>query len=233
MDLNALLELQAIDTHLSQLAHKRETLPEKIALASLDSQIVHHEQVVAKVEAALVELAAGLTEAENRGNDCDGKRKKLETQLRTVIAPREAESLQREIATLNQEREEADSIGLDLMEQIGEQETARDRLQGELADLIAKRPELVAAFNSADSEFVGEIERENQRRSSAAAALGEDVARYEVQRKHLGGIAVASLVGRSCSGCHLDLSAGELQQLKDLSEGSDPECPNCGRWLVL
>ena len=47
--------------------------------------------------------------------------------------------------------------------------------------------------------------------TSRRSLEGGVLADYERRRKHHGGVAVAQLDGRSCSGCHLDLSTSELE----------------------
>lgn len=233
MDLKVLLELQAIDTHLNQLEHKRIALPERKALQLLQAQIAEHERLIAQVDAGIGQLESAFAAAEKLGNDCDAKRQRLESQLRTVIAPREAESLQREIESLRQEREEADGTGLDLMEQLSEQEIIRGKTRDAMAELQREKPGLETALRDADAHIDEEMRGDRQRRAAIAETIKDVLADYESRRKQLGGVAVSALAGRTCSGCHLDLSAGELQQLKDLGGSADPECPNCGRWLVL
>lgn len=233
MNLHALLSVQQLDTHINQLEHRRAGLAERKALDEHEKLLASVRLELAKQTEAISELEAGVSTAEEKGVECDTKRKKLEAQLRTVIAPREAESLQREIDALRQERDEADSLGLDLMEQLSEQDTRRDALAAQLDSLLARRPELQTALETRDAEILAEITSEKAAREEAAAAVGNDLGAYEQRRKKLGGIAVAALEGRTCSGCHLDLSAGELQELKSVPPGDDAECPNCGRWLVL
>jgi predicted nucleic acid-binding Zn-ribbon protein len=48
-------------------------------------------------------------------------------------------------------------------------------------------------------------------------------------------VAAAALVGARCEGCHLDLSAGEVDVVKAAAAGNAgvTECPNCGRLLVV
>ena len=48
------------------------------------------------------------------------------------------------------------------------------------------------------------------------------LADYERLRDHFGGVAVARLEGRRCSGCHLDLSTSEFEQLVATRDGRAP-----------
>jgi predicted nucleic acid-binding Zn-ribbon protein len=56
---------------------------------------------------------------------------------------------------------------------------------------------------------------------------------YDRKRAALG-VAVARLVGKQCQGCHLELSAAEVDTVKD--EAADTgvtDCPDCGRLLIV
>jgi predicted nucleic acid-binding Zn-ribbon protein len=56
---------------------------------------------------------------------------------------------------------------------------------------------------------------------------------YAATRKRHGGVGFVSIDGRSCSGCHVDMSQGEFEQLRSAPAGELPECPNCGRLVVV
>ncbi len=58
------------------------------------------------------------------------------------------------------------------------------------------------------------------------------LATYERLRTRLGGIGVARLVGNHCDGCHLALSAVELDHVRHLPEGEVYTCEQCSRILV-
>ena len=57
--------------------------------------------------------------------------------------------------------------------------------------------------------------------------------RYDELRKiHV--VAAASSNGHRCEGCHLDLSAAEIDAVRAESAGGElANCPHCGRLLVL
>ena len=58
--------------------------------------------------------------------------------------------------------------------------------------------------------------------------------RYDGLRKHFV-LAAATLAGSRCDGCHLDLSAAEIDILRDDAAKAESiaECPQCGRLLVV
>ena len=46
--------------------------------------------------------------------------------------------------------------------------------------------------------------------------------------------AVARLAGKQCQGCHLELSAAEIDTVKDeAAETGVTDCPDCGRLLIV
>ena len=58
------------------------------------------------------------------------------------------------------------------------------------------------------------------------------LATYERLRPRLGGMGVARLVGNHCDGCHLILSAMELDRIRHLRDGEVVTCEQCVRILV-
>jgi hypothetical protein len=112
----ALLDLQDADTAIDQLAHRRRHLPERERLGAAVSALRDLERtrdgLRAEVDSALAEIA----ECERESSEIDTQRARLSAQLRTVIAPREAEALQHEIATLEERRSGLDDRALVAMD---------------------------------------------------------------------------------------------------------------------
>lgn len=183
----------------------------------------------ARVEAARAAIEA----AERTAHELTAKRDRLDAQLKTVIAPREAEALMNQIATINAQRGELDEQELVAMEDQG---AAED----ELAALAEAEPTLVAALAEADAalaatnaELDGEVAALDARKAEARALLGEaDLRAYEHARHQHGGVGVARLDGHRCTGCHLDLSPAEMDIVKATPAGEPAECPQCARFLV-
>ena len=101
MNAAGLSALQEIDSALDSIGNKRPRLAEvaahqaaTAALAALRAAIVAAQK---RVSAAQTAIEA----AERASADLTTKRTRLEAQLKTVIAPREAEALMHEIATIN------------------------------------------------------------------------------------------------------------------------------------
>lgn len=229
-----LLALQAVDTTADQLGHRREHSPLHDDLASASSAMRSWEQRRTALRSRIDELGASIDDAERRGAELLAHRQRLEQQMKTVIAPREAEALMHEMATLTEQSDELDGHELEALEEqaalddqlsahlLGE-ESLRDRLgqaDAALADEVA----------DIDNQLAGlSLEREALRAQVPAALL----ATYDRKRAAFG-VAVARLAGKQCQGCHLELSAAEIDTVKD--EAADTgvtDCPDCGRLLIV
>lgn len=227
-----LLDLQEADTAIDQLGHRRRTLPERSHLDTLIEAGRDLERrraaLVAERDAAAAEIAG--CEAETAA--IDAQRSRLAAQLRTVIAPREAEALQHEIATLEERRSGLDDRALIAMDTQGAAEASLAELDAGEAERTAELAAAKEALRAADGALDTELAALGERRDAARAGMPPEViARYDPLRAKLG-VAAARLVGSRCEGCHLDMSAAELDGVRRAPAGTIPECPQCGRLLV-
>ncbi len=210
-----LLALQAVDTQADQLGHRREHSPLRDDLASATAAMRIWEQQRAALRSRIDELGASIEQAEERGAELLAHRQRLEQQMRTVIAPREAEALMHEMATLS---EQIDELDVQELESLEEQSALDDRLAEHLGGEEQLREHQRQADNALAAE-VGDIDREvaalDERRIELREQLPDGLlATYDRKRAALG-VAVAPLVGKQCQGCHLELSAAEIDTVKD------------------
>ena len=230
-----LLELQAADTMADQLRHRRANLPEREQLQATKNDLIRWDQSLQTIRRRLDELNNEIERAEQRSHAIDTKKAKLQAQLKTVIAPREAEALQSEIVTLDRERAELDDVELAALE---EQSRLDDELQGLLANEETLRNAFLgadAALSTATTDIDGELARIGERLQGLRDAVDAKVLKqYDRLRQHHV-VAAGGLSGSRCDGCHLDLSAAELDEVRATAAKADgiAECPHCGRLLVV
>ena len=98
-----LYDLQVLDTTLEQLRHHFITLPEREVLGLVQKNIADCAAKISLGELRQQELEKLLRVAEDTSVTLQKKRVRLEQQMKTVIATREAEALQHEILTVNGE----------------------------------------------------------------------------------------------------------------------------------
>lgn len=228
-----LVALQRVDTTLDQLAHRRANLAERSTADEAIAAATAADQQLARIAARQQELATAISEAENESSRLDAERDRLNAQMKSVVVLREAEALQHELAEIASKREALDDTELEHLEE-------ESRLADELAEVEAALPAIEesqasadAALAAAEAEIDAEVATLTERRSELAGRLDERaLADYEAARRHHGGVAVARLDGRQCTGCNMDLSTSELERVRATAAGEVTECPNCGRLLV-
>ena len=83
------------------------------------------------------------------------------------------------------------------------------------------------------AEIDEELATATAARAAAAAELPAALAdRYEKLRARLKGTGAARLIGHRCDGCHLELSAVEVDRIRAMPPDTVVTCDQCGRILV-
>jgi predicted nucleic acid-binding Zn-ribbon protein len=229
-----LLDLQAIDTALAQLAHRRRILPEIAELEALARQLSALEDERVRAQVAVDDLDRDINRMEK---DIDQVRaRKDRDQARLTIGsgpPRELEALQHELNSLNRRQSELEDGELELMEQ---RETAQGVLDGIEARLASTR-ETREATERRRSEALAEIAKEEEFKVGARQPLSADlpadlVALYDRIRETSGGLGAALLTHGRCGGCRLELYGADLARIKAAAPDEVVRCEECRRIMV-
>ena len=229
-----LLALQDLDSTIDALGHRRIRLPERAALKDAETALAAIQRKLATERKRSAAAQAEIEALEHAGQARDAKRARLEKQLKTVIAPREAEALMHEIGILNEERSAADDQELELLDVVESADKA-----GNAADLALTGAEaaVVAAkqrLGIAEAELDAEVATLTATRSELVQHFGDTVvSRYERARHRRDGVAIARIVNGRCGACHLDLSRAFVDKAKHASTSDPVDCEQCGRWLVV
>jgi predicted nucleic acid-binding Zn-ribbon protein len=234
-DQQRLLDVQALDTRLDQLAHRRRTLPEHAALAELETElgVLRDQQVEAETEQS--DLARELKKAEG---DVDQVRARAERDQKRLAAgqvssPKELESLQHEIATLGNRQGDLEEVVLEIMERLESSQSRSSELAAQQEAAKARVAALTASRDTTTGEIDAETATLQAQRATQAGSLAEDlVALYEKIREQLGGVGAAELRQRRCGGCRLELNNVEINELRDADPDEVMRCEECRRILV-
>jgi predicted nucleic acid-binding Zn-ribbon protein len=228
-----LLELQLLDSHIDLLRNRLPKLPEVVAAAAADAEVADWERRRDALQATMAELEQKISATEHESATISTKRDRLQQQLKTVIAPREAEALMHEIALLNTQRSALDDAELEAMDALAAAEAQlaehaeREPLVRQAAATAGEAAAIARSASEAD--ISASTDERDALRSRFDAAM---LSRYDSMRAAHNGVAVAKLNGLRCEGCHLDLSRGEVDEIKRLPADEWVECSNCGRLLV-
>jgi uncharacterized protein len=229
-----LLDLQAIDTALAQLAHRRRTLPERAELDAFARELSALEDERIRAQVAVDDLDRDIARLERDVEQVRVRKDRDQARLTMGSGPaRELEALQHEMVSLNRRQSELEDAELALMEQ---RETAQGELDEIESRLIALR-ERRAAVESRRDQALADIAKEEQFRTAARQPLAADlpadlVALYDRLREQSGGLAAALLTGGRCGGCRLELSGADRARIRATPPDEVVRCEECRRIMV-
>lgn len=230
-----LLSVQDHDTRIDQLRHRFDTLPERASLVSAQQscQQIHNQRAVKQVQR--LELQRDLKRNEDELAVLESRVKRENDRLYSgeVTGTRELLTLQEEVDGLRSRCSDMESKALELMEAIEEIEAEVTGLEASLEAADSQATAAQQQLAEAEAVVLAEIDQENAARSTQAVEIPEAaLASYEGLRVRMGGVAVARLRSGTCEGCHLALSAMELDRIRHAPADEVCYCEECGRILV-
>jgi len=232
--LSDLLAVQTTDIAISQAKHRVTHLQETIDRDAAKSSLAEIDAQIALCDAEIASANAEITKVDRLSHEHDDKLIKLNKQLKTVIAPREAEALQHEIATVTSERSALDDRELELMGVVEANEVRKNDLGPQQSVAKSTLATATMALASAKQKIDAEIAALTEQRSAQALVVPAALMKtYEAKRKHRPDGAVCRLTGPTCGSCHLDISQGEINAMRAMTGDELPECPHCGSFIVF
>jgi uncharacterized protein len=228
-----LLELQALDTALSQLAHRRRTLPELTAIATSAHEAAELQNEVVDAQTRQSDIAAEQRRLENDVDTVRTRAARDESRLQAGGLPsRELESLQHEIATLARRQSTLEDELLDVMERAEEAETAMAEASKKHAAVTAEQSALEQTRDAIWAEIDAAIAERTPQRETIAAGIPADLLGLYEKARAQGGTGAALLRQRRCEACHIELSGSELSAVRSADPDTVMRCDNCRAILV-
>ncbi|MDT0346320.1 zinc ribbon domain-containing protein [Streptomyces litchfieldiae] len=230
-----LLDVQALDVRLTQLAHRRETLPEHAEIRELDSELAQQRDLLVAARTEESDTAREQTKAEQDVDQVRQRAARDQQRLDSgmVTNPRDLESLQSEIASLARRQDDLETIVLDIMERQEAAQARAKELAAALEALEAKAAEAAGRRDAALAEIDADAASVRAERADVAAAVPADLLKlYEKLREQQGGVGAARLYQRRCEGCRLELNITELNEVRAAAPDAVVRCENCRRILV-
>jgi uncharacterized protein len=230
-----LLDLQDLDLQLDQVAHKRRSLPEHQLLTDLAAEkgVVDRDLVAADTEVSDLQR-----EQKKADSDVDQVRqRKARNQQRLdsgqVTSPKDLESLQHEIGSLDRRIADLEDAELEVMEKLEAAEATQAELRTRAEAFAGRQAELETTRDAALKELDEQRATVGDERAAVAAELPADlVTLYERLRERTGGVGAAPLVGKRCMGCRMELAPSDLNRIKAAAPDAVLRCEECGRILV-
>jgi uncharacterized protein len=228
-----LLDVQALDIRLAQIAHRRRTLPELAVISELEarSSQLRDELVGAQTQASDVQRE--LTKAEADVELVRQRAARDEARLQSGGSHKDLESLQHEIETLARRQSELEDTELEVMERMEEVTGQIDRLRAEQEALQVRLDEALRGRDAAWAELDDEAARLASERTGMVAGIDKPLmALYEKIRESTGGVGAAMLRARRCEGCRLELNPQDMQRIRAAAADEVVRCEECRRILV-
>ncbi len=229
-----LLQVQALDTRLDQLAHARATLPQRRELADLEQQLAQLGRDVALAQTASDDVQPELAKAEADVQLVRDRAARDRARLDAGTgSAKDLQALQHELVSLARRQTELEDLQLEIMERAETLSSRAEELQAQRQLLEERRAQASQACEAATRALDEEAEQVRSERERLAPAVGEDLlGLYERIRAASGGIGAAELRQRRCEGCRLELNQVELAAIKAAAADEVVRCEECRRILV-
>jgi len=231
-DQQRLLELQALDSRLAQLARRERELPERAALAALDADRARLRADLASLRGTLEDAQAELRRVESDVDSVIARVAREQERSLAATDAKQAQALERELESLRRRKADLEDIELVVMEKVEEHQTAVNGVAAGLEDLEHRRADAAHAIEVALAEIHTERDAVSSSRSTLAASLPEDlVALYEQQRARYG-VGASLLRRRVSEAAGVELTADELQAVRAAAPDDVILCPSSSAILV-
>ncbi len=230
-----LLDLQALDSRLDQIAHRRRTLPQLATIGELETRLAGLRDRIVASETEVSDLERGQAKADSDVEQVRARSRKDQELLDSgrISSSKELENLQHEIASLARRQSELEDAELEVMEKLEDARGAlsaltaeRDGIDRELAAATAERD---AAWSDADrdAEWVSA-----ERRTVLGDIPADLLALYEKLRADHNGVGAAALHQRRCEGCRMELTPTDIGRIRDAAPDTVLRCEECRRILI-
>jgi len=229
-----LLDLQAIDTRLDQIAHARTHLPQLAELADLHAKagLLDDQLIRSRTELADVQREVAKAEADVQLVRGRAARDRARLDAGTGTA-KDLQAIQHELGSLARRQAELEDVEIEIMERAEAAESDVAELERGRGELTTRIEALEAARDEALARLDGEAAEVGRPRTTVVDEVGADlVALYEKIRTSNAGTGAAALRQRRCGGCQLELNPVEIQRIRQAPSDEVLRCEECRRILV-
>ncbi|MFE0425121.1 zinc ribbon domain-containing protein [Streptomyces sp. NPDC058953] len=230
-----LLDVQNLDVRLSQLAHKRKSLPEHAELESLTKDLTQLRDLLVAAQTEESDTAREQTKSEQDVDQVRQRAARDQQRLDSgaITSPKDLENLQKEIASLARRQGDLEDVVLDVMERREAVQERVTELTSRVESVQAKVDDATARRDAALRELDDETATVTKERETVSAVVPADLLKlYEKLRVQQGGVGAARLFQRRCEGCRLELNITELNDVRAAAPNTVVRCENCSRILV-
>ncbi|MGI8459228.1 MAG: zinc ribbon domain-containing protein [Propionibacteriaceae bacterium] len=230
-----LLDVQATDTGIAQLAHRRATLPEHGVISTLSAERAAAAADLIKAQTAVSDLESDTSRAERDLEPVRDRLTRNEKRIAdgTIADPKALSGLIEEVAHLHRRIGELEDQELELMEQLEQAGRDRDACQARVAEIDTRLAELTATRDAKVAKLAAQTAELARERAGLVPDVPADLlALYGKLAASHGGVGAAELKARRCTGCQLEVNAADLRVIAAAPADEVLRCEECGRIQV-
>lgn len=230
-----LLELQAIDSKIQQVKHRRATLPELTEAATLKKQVNALDDQLIAAGTRVADLELELSKAESDLVPVRQRRERNQQRIDSgeVSDGTTLSNLIAEVAHLDRRISELEDGELELMERVESAQQQQAELTQQRAEAHAALAAVVQRGRATMAEIDTELTALASQREAMAKELPQDLFdRYQRLAVKHDGVGAAALEQRRCTGCQLVLNSAEIGRFASAHVDEVLTCEQCGRIVV-
>jgi uncharacterized protein len=229
-----LLDLQALDTRLDQIAHRKATLPELDELRGLEAHASALDDDLVRAQTALGDVQREIAKADSDVQLVRERSARDQARMQAGQGTaKDMQALQHEVDSLARRQADLEDVELEVMDRAEGLAAEVARREAARAQLTTRLEELKALRDKAFAELDAEVEKIGNTRGDVVAGVGQElVGLYEKIRASSGGIGAAVLRQRRCEGCNLELNQVDINRFTTAEQDEVLRCEECRRILV-
>lgn len=226
-----LLDIADLDRRLQQAERQRSNPAEGPRINELAKERQEQLRELTRLTGVRDDARTELTRVESDVKLTEQRRTRDTERLATTTSPKDAQALERELASLASRISALEDQELEVMERVEQAESALATQQALIDSITAEGSELTARAKAAVAAATTEIEHFTRDRAAISADVpAELLAEYE--RRAARGIGVGLLRRGTCEGCRMMLSGTHLSEVRQAAPDAVLSCPECGAILV-
>ena len=231
-DQRLLLDVQAHDTALQQLAHRERSLPERAQVETLKAEADVMRAFVVQRRGELEDARLELQRVESDVQLVEARIARDGERLQSSSSVKDIAGLEHEVASLRARLGDLEEIELGVMETV---ETLESELRSAQSALDAHLEQLAAAEAARDSALAAIAEEVAAARAARAEVAGrvpaDLLALYEKQRERYG-VGASHLRARISSASGVELTGSDLAAVRAAAPDAVILCPDSSAILI-
>lgn len=226
-----LLDIADLDRRLQQAEHQRTTPAEGPRINELAKERQDQLRELTRLTGVRDDVRTELARLESDVKVAEQRRTRDSDRLATSTNPKDAQALERELASLAMRISALEDQQLEVMDRVEHAESELNAQQALIDATTAEGSELTARAKAAIAAATTEIEHLTRDREAISADVAPGLL-ADYTRRASRGIGVGLLRRGTCEGCRMVLSSTDLNAVRQAAPDAVLSCPECGAILV-